>query len=134
SNGNSQSETAAAPQTHDGEFAVPYPVPLKRHRTRSMADRAHKQPVQHGRVTYFCRQRGHGFILLTDTSQSTQAESIFVHISDIDEEYVPVPGDEVEFRMIPIPPKNEKYQAVHVRIIHLAPGVTHHKWSEPVDQ
>lgn len=48
----------------------------------------------------------------------------------IEGEYVPLPGDEVIYRLCPIPPKFEKYQAVHVRIVHLTPE-KHLKWDEP---
>ena len=49
----------------------------------------------------------------------------------IEGEYVPRHGDEVRYRMCPIPPKNEKYQAVHVQIIHFCPE-RHTKWASPV--
>lgn len=47
----------------------------------------------------------------------------------IEGEYVPLPGDEVTYRLCPIPPKFEKYQAVHVRIIQLV-HERHLKWHE----
>lgn len=34
----------------------------------------------------------------------------------IDGEYVPRVGDEVSFRKLPLPPKMEKFQAVHVQV------------------
>lgn len=48
----------------------------------------------------------------------------------VEGEYVPLPGDEVIYRLCPIPPKFEKNQAVHVRIVHLTPE-KHVKWDEP---
>lgn len=49
----------------------------------------------------------------------------------IEGEYVPKEGDEVTYQKCLIPPRNEKYQAIHVKITHLAPGVTHEKWDSP---
>lgn len=46
----------------------------------------------------------------------------------IDEEYVPIPGDEVTYQKCLTPPKNESYQAVHVKITHLKEGEVHHRW------
>lgn len=45
----------------------------------------------------------------------------------IEGEYVPRPGDEVKYRLCPIPPKFEKTQAVHVEIINFTPEV-HVRW------
>ncbi|KOB79082.1 Tyramine beta hydroxylase, partial [Operophtera brumata] len=50
--------------------------------------------------------------------------------STVEGEYVPLPGDEVIYRLCPIPPKFEKNQAVHVCIMHLIPE-KHLKWDEP---
>ncbi|KAK7507884.1 hypothetical protein BaRGS_00000849 [Batillaria attramentaria] len=80
-----------------------------------------------GTIKSFCRQRGHGFI-----TPENGTDPIFVHISDIDGEYVPKPGDEVTFRTISMPPKFEKKQACHVVITHLMPGVTHERWDSPL--
>lgn len=47
---------------------------------------------------------------------------------------MPLPGDEVKYRLCPIPPKFEKFQAVQVHIINLTPEV-HLKWDVlPTDQ
>lgn len=48
----------------------------------------------------------------------------------IEGEYVPLPGDQVHYRLCPIPPKLEKFQAVHVEIVNLTPQV-HLKWDSP---
>lgn len=48
----------------------------------------------------------------------------------IEGEFVPLPGDEVRYRLCPIPPKLEKCQAVRVEIINLTPQV-HLKWDSP---
>lgn len=48
----------------------------------------------------------------------------------IEGEFVPLPGDQVHYRLCPIPPKLEKCQAVHVEIVNLTPQV-HLKWDSP---
>jgi len=49
---------------------------------------------------------------------------LYLHILySIDGEYVPRIGDEVSFRLLPIPPKMEKFQAVHVEITNFTPEV-----------
>lgn len=55
---------------------------------------------------------------------------VFLFIHSIEGAFVPLPGDEVMYRLCPIPPKLEKYQAVHVRINHLT-AEKHLKWDEP---
>lgn len=49
--------------------------------------------------------------------------------SSIEGEYVPMEGDEVSYKMFPIPPKNMKMQAVEVTITHLKPGTKHETWA-----
>ena len=49
----------------------------------------------------------------------------------IDGEYVPRVGDEVSFRKLQIPPKMEKFQAVHVQITNFTPEV-HQRWTSPL--
>lgn len=61
---------------------------------------------------------------------SNKIDVICFFCYSIEGEYVPLPGDEVIYRLCPIPPKFEKYQAVHVRIVHLTPE-KHLKWDEP---
>lgn len=48
----------------------------------------------------------------------------------IEGEYIPQSGDEVSYRICAIPPKYEKYQAIHVQITNLTPNV-HTKWETP---
>ncbi|XP_078611695.1 cold shock domain-containing protein C2-like isoform X2 [Branchiostoma floridae x Branchiostoma japonicum] len=84
-------------------FLLPSPLPTRRTRTRSTSLRASAGPMKRGIVKNFCRQKGHGFIKPHDGS-----DDIFVHISDIDGEYVLKDGDEVTYKECPIPPKNLK--------------------------
>ncbi|XP_039966359.1 cold shock domain-containing protein CG9705 [Bactrocera neohumeralis] len=105
---------------------LPSPIITKRTRTASTSARALENPIETGIVKAFSRSKGHGFI-----SPKSGGEELFCHVSDIDGEYVPQPGDEVRYRLCAIPPKFEKHQAVHVQIINLTPEV-HHKWEEPV--
>lgn len=53
----------------------------------------------------------------------------FPPYNSIEGEYVPMPGDEVRFRLCIIPPKNEKQQAVHCEIINFCPK-KHKRWEE----
>ncbi|KAL8576702.1 hypothetical protein ACOMHN_025175 [Nucella lapillus] len=106
---------------------LPSPVPTRRNRTFSQSEKARQAPMLRGVVRSFCRQRGHGFITPEDGS-----DPLFVHISDIDGEYVPKQGDEVSYRTILIPPKMEKKQACHVVITHLKAGISHERWDSPV--
>lgn len=48
----------------------------------------------------------------------------------IDGEWVPKEGDEVSYKLCAIPPKMEKFSAVHVKITHQSPG-SHEKWDDP---
>ncbi|XP_037544753.1 calcium-regulated heat-stable protein 1 [Nematolebias whitei] len=104
-------------------FLIPSPLPTRRNRTYSAAARAAEGPVFTGVCKCFCRSKGHGFITPSDGGND-----IFVHISDIEGEYVPVEGDEVSYKVCSIPPKLEKVQAVEVTITHLKPGTKHETW------
>ncbi|XP_072125617.1 calcium-regulated heat-stable protein 1 [Mobula birostris] len=108
-------------------FLIPSPLPTRRTRTTSATVRASEGPVFKGTCKCFSRSKGHGFIVPADGGPE-----IFVHISDIEGEYVPVEGDEVSYKVCLIPPKNEKKQAVEVVITHLAPGTKHETWSGQV--
>ncbi|KAJ8319204.1 hypothetical protein KUTeg_004295 [Tegillarca granosa] len=97
-------------------------------KTRRQSEKAKQGPVFKGTVKSFCRQKGHGFII-----PEGEAAPVFVHISDIEGEFVPLEGDEVTYNLCKIPPKMEKEQAVHVKIDKLKPGETHYRWdSSPV--
>ncbi|KAK2716574.1 cold shock domain-containing protein CG9705-like [Artemia franciscana] len=109
-------------------FLIPSPLITRRTRTKSMSELALERPVEKGHVKRFCRVKGHGFIEPEDGG-----DEVFVHISDIEGEYVPLEGDAVSYRLVPVPPKNEKLQAVHVEITQFIPE-KHHKWSCPVDE
>uniref|UniRef100_A0A1A7YDT4 Calcium regulated heat stable protein 1 n=1 Tax=Iconisemion striatum TaxID=60296 RepID=A0A1A7YDT4_9TELE len=104
-------------------FLIPSPLPTRRTRTYSAAARASEGPMFTGVCKCFCRSKGHGFITPSDGGND-----IFVHISDIEGEYVPVEGDEMSYKVCSIPPKNEKVQAVEVTITHLKPGTKHETW------
>ncbi|KAI0236038.1 Calcium-regulated heat-stable protein 1 [Lamellibrachia satsuma] len=109
------------------EFLIPSPLPTKRTRTYSQSEVAAAGPSFYGKVKTFCREKGHGFILPKDGN-----ELIFVHISDIDGDYIPKAGDDVSFKKCLVPPKNEKYSAIHVKIVHPAEGVMHETWDAPI--
>lgn len=65
---------------------------------------------------------GAGFQLLAPASPPLLSHSI-------EGEYVPVEGDEVTYKVCPIPPKNQKFQAVEVVLTNLAPHTKHETWS-----
>ncbi|KAK7167609.1 hypothetical protein R3I94_001869 [Phoxinus phoxinus] len=108
-------------------YLIPSPLPTRRNRTCSAQARAAEGPVFSGVCKCFSRSKGHGFITPSDGGND-----IFVHISDIEGEYVPVEGDEVSYKICSIPPKLAKIQAVEVTITHLAPGTKHETWSGAV--
>ncbi|XP_050391821.1 cold shock domain-containing protein CG9705 [Patella vulgata] len=112
------------------KFLIPSPIPHRRNRTYSASEAALAGPTKNGLVKSFCRQKGHGFI--TPLAANEGDQELFFHISDIDGEYVPKPGDHVSYKTCLIPPKKEKYQAVHVQITDLKKGVSHEKWDSPV--
>ncbi|KPP68855.1 calcium-regulated heat stable protein 1-like [Scleropages formosus] len=108
-------------------YLIPSPLPTRRTRTCSATARAAEGPAFTGVCKCFSRSKGHGFITPSDGGSD-----IFVHISDIEGEYVPVEGDEVTYKLCSIPPKHEKVQAVEVTITHLASGTKHETWSGTV--
>ncbi|KAI5697179.1 cold shock domain-containing protein CG9705-like [Diaphorina citri] len=114
------------PHLHSNNtLSLPSPIITRRTRTESISNRALQNPVETGKIKEFCRSKGHGFI-----TPDSGEPAVFVHISDIEGCYVPLPGDEVKYRLCPIPPKFEKNQAVHVEIVHLTPEV-HLQWDSP---
>ncbi|VEN54091.1 unnamed protein product [Callosobruchus maculatus] len=118
SSGDSGNDKPASPSA----YLIPSPLITKRNRTPSLCERILKTKNLYGTIKSFCREKGHGFITPEDGS-----DELFVHISDIEDEYVPIPGDRVKYQLCPIPPKFEKFQAVHVHIVDLRPEV-HTKW------
>uniref|UniRef100_A0A803SPJ9 Calcium regulated heat stable protein 1 n=1 Tax=Anolis carolinensis TaxID=28377 RepID=A0A803SPJ9_ANOCA len=88
------------------------------------ASRASEGPTYKGVCKCFSRAKGHGFI-----TPEEGGLDVFVHISDIEGEYVPVAGDEMTYKLTTVPPKNDRLQAVEVVITHLAPGTKHETWS-----
>jgi cold shock CspA family protein len=107
-------------------FLVPSPIPTRRSRTYSQSERARAGPTLHGQIKSFCRERGHGFIVPLEN----YGEPIFVHISDVEGELVPREGDEVTYKLCGMPPKYEKFCAVHVVIVHPRDDVPHERWGE----
>lgn len=99
-------------------------IVTKRSRTQSVCGRIFED-VDTGVVKYFCRSRGHGFI----TPDSGDPE-LFLHISDVEGAFVPRKGDKVSYRLCPIPPRFDKFQAVHVHILNLT-NEEHHRWETP---
>lgn len=121
--GSRKRERSLSPMRGSG-YLIPSPLPTRRTRTFSATLKASEQPVSKGVCKCFCRSKGHGFITPADGGPD-----IFVHISDIEGEYVPVEGDEVTYKLCTIPPKHEKKQAVDVVITHIKPGTKHETWS-----
>lgn len=117
-----------SPNKSSPHLQLPSPIITRRNRTASTSERALGNPIEKGKIKSFCRERGHGFV-----TPNKGGEDLFVHISDIEGEYVPLPGDEVEYRLCPIPPKFEKNQAVHVSIVHLT-AEKHIRWDEPINE
>lgn len=98
-------------------------LPNKRVRTLSETERIASGPDYRGVIKNFCRNKGHGFI-----QPDGEAEPVFLHISDIEGEWCPKEGDVVSFKKALMPPKMQKYQAVHVHFVHLKEGVKHEHW------
>uniref|UniRef100_A0A6A7FZ68 Cold shock domain-containing protein CG9705-like n=2 Tax=Hirondellea gigas TaxID=1518452 RepID=A0A6A7FZ68_9CRUS len=114
---------AAAKQPDSGvKLQLPSPIVTRRTRTLSTNQIALSNPQVMGKIKSFCRAKGHGFVTPLDGTVD-----IFVHISDVEGEYIPREGDEVRYRLCPIPPKREKMQATHMQIINFTPEV-HLKW------
>ncbi|XP_003976051.1 calcium-regulated heat-stable protein 1 [Takifugu rubripes] len=105
-------------------YLIPSPLPTRRNRTHSATANAALGPVFTGVCKCFSRSKGHGFITPSDGGKD-----IFVHISDVEGEYVPIEGDEVSYKICSIPPKLQAVQAVEVTITHLKPGTKHETWA-----
>ncbi len=120
-------EAVAHDENMDGSFlsqdlsleepnsALPDVIVTRRSRSDSVCGRILEEE-ESGRVKYFCRSRGHGFVV-----PEGQDEEIFMHISDIEGEFVPREGDTVSYRLCPIPPRFDRFQAVHVHIVRFSP-------------
>jgi len=92
-------------QNSPGASAVlPDVIVTRRSRTDSICGRIQDEE-ETGVVKYFCRSRGHGFITPDDGD-----EDLFIHISDVESEFVPKTGDKVSYRLCPIPPKFDRFQ------------------------
>ena len=106
----------------------------KRNRTKSVCGRI-AEDVAIGTIKYFCRSRGHGFIVPDDDNGDESGDSpgsgeeLFLHISDIEGEFVPRKGDRVSYRLCPIPPRFDRFQAVHVHIVDFTQE-KHKRWSD----
>ncbi|CAH1179340.1 unnamed protein product [Phaedon cochleariae] len=106
-------------------YLIPSPLVTKRNRTPSVCERIVKSKTLYGIIKEFCREKGHGFI--TPDEGQEGCGPVFLHVSDVEDEYVPLPGDRVKYQLCPVPPKFEKFQAVHVQILDMKPEV-HKKW------
>ncbi|CAG5098958.1 Oidioi.mRNA.OKI2018_I69.XSR.g16124.t1.cds [Oikopleura dioica] len=78
----------------------------RRTRTLSATARIDAADLETGTVAAFSRTKGHGFLNSEDGKQE------FFHVSDVVSQIIPKEGDLVKYRVIPIPPKFEKCQAV----------------------
>ncbi|CAF3134360.1 unnamed protein product [Rotaria socialis] len=114
--------------SHEGDHHS-FPFIPRRERTLSQCERTMQSPSYEGIIHEFCREKGYGHI----QQKGPPSELIFVHVSDIDDDYVPKAGDIVSFKKILMPPKNEKMMAVHIKLLHLAEGVKHESWEEAVE-
>ncbi|XP_004226327.2 calcium-regulated heat-stable protein 1 [Ciona intestinalis] len=105
--------------TSEHKFLVPSPMVTRRTRTYSASRRATEGPMHQGVCQFFSCSQGHGFIKPTDGSSD---DLIFMHISDIEGDYVPLYGDILSYKLTRSPPKMEKFQAVEVRIVTMCVG------------
>merc|ERR1711936_97727 len=117
------SDSSIGSSFEDSCFLLENTLIPRRSRTSSISERI-KSEIQNGTVTYFCRSRGHGFL------RDDVGEEHFVHVSDIESDFVPMKGDKVSYRLCPIPPKFERSQAVNVQITKMSAS-THKRWDSP---
>jgi len=109
---------------------IPSPFLARRNRTYSATRSATEGPTLQGVLVSFCKARGHGFIQPAEPENSGEKKSqLFLHISDVNSEYVPMEGDKVTYKLAPIPPTFEKFQAVEVEILNLDTA-KHHRWNQ----
>jgi len=118
------SDSGVGSSFEDSSFLLENTLLPRRSRTSSISERI-KSDTQRGTVSYFCRSRGHGYILGQDNG-----EEHFVHVSDVEGEFVPMKDDKVSFRLCPIPPKFERCQAVNVQITEMSSS-PHRRWDSP---
>jgi len=118
------SDSGVGSSFEDSSFLLENTLLPRRSRTSSVSDKI-KSGTQRGTVSYFCRSRGHGFIL-----GDGDGEEHFVHVSDIESDFVPMKEDKVTFRLCPIPPKFERCQAVNVQITEMSSS-PHRRWDSP---
>lgn len=85
---NGFSTPTVSPAT-SAQFLVPSPLVTRRMRTISASHRATEGPVNTGVCTFFSRSQGHGFVKPNDDKYG---EQIFMHVSDITSDYIPLPG------------------------------------------
>jgi len=90
---------------------APNTFTTRRTRTISATAKIDEAELEDGTVLAFSRTKGHGFLKPLDREQKE-----FFHVSDVNSQIVPQEGDIVKFRIIPIPPKYEKTQAVQVTV------------------
>jgi len=118
------SDSGFGSSLEESSFLLENTLLTRRSRTSSISDRIKSTPQQ-GTVSYFCRSRGHGYIRGEESG-----EEHFVHVSDIESEFVPMKEDKVTFRLCPIPPKFERCQAVNVQITVMSSS-PHRRWDSP---
>lgn len=104
-------ETVGSPLEVARVGLAPNYFTTRRTRTLSTTARIDDAELVTGTVSAFSRTKGHGFLNSEDGKQE------FFHVSDVVSQVVPKGGDVVRYRVIPIPPKYEKYQAVQVTIM-----------------
>ena len=49
--------------------------------------------------------------------KSIYNSTLVARVHSIECDYIPKPGDDVDYKKCLVPPKNEKYSAVHVKVI-----------------
>jgi len=105
-------EICGSPLEVARQGVAPPQFTTRRTRTISATARADEAELIDGTILAFSRTKGHGFL----KSDSGDDKKEFFHVSDVTGQVVPQEGDKVKFRVIPIPPKYEKTQAVQVTV------------------